>query len=429
MRFKFIITVLLCLSHISLGFIGTQICQHFVINKINKCKLKTWKEASLNEQRQVCVCKDMNVKLNFTNSTLTTISKIDGYTKFEIYLQNQKPVIFDNKFKIFDPEFFKIPITGILFLFIYLKGFDVNFFENKSKRINYAPNIYIYDSYLAFYSNERHLKTCIGFPLKPRTLFQVFKSSTIKFYSNKFKPICPLAFANSRIYVFLFLRLVNTFYKTSIPTFLDLPENITQISTEITSIAYIGLGGVYLNRRIISPHVFNLTKRFHFSLKLSGIEKGLFKSFRQTKSISINRKYWRNLFHKGIEWIYDLNSHVRVDLNNSAEIREYFENDTYLNIHCLKTAEGRTDKLKEIDIFPDKDFCIYAKFPFEQMIFVIFDELHDNFTYKSCTFIWLVHPKQFLNETLNSRHNRFSKFKVNLEKYFQLFDDCDFYQR
>lgn len=200
--------------------------------------------------------------------------------------------------------------------------------------------------------------------------------------------------------------MVNTFHKKSIPTFLDLPENITNIYAYIIYIAFIGYGGININHQIINSYVFNLTEKFLFLMKITGIEKGVFKSFKMMTSVSLVQRYWKNLFHKGIDWTYDLNSNVYVDLNNSALIHEYFVNDSLVTIFSSNTFEEITEDLEKYDILPDKNFCIYAKFPFEQMIFMSFGEIAYNYDKVTCTLLWMFYPKHLLNEKKKYPGNR-----------------------
>ena len=167
---------------------------------------------------------------------------------FNIYFKNKKPIILDKKLDIFDQKFFNISIYLRNFYFSNLKGFEVNSQYNESiilfPESNSHFSFYFYDSSLAFYSNGRRLKTCLDFPSnQPRSLFQMFKSSRLSasydvyFNDRKYRPICPLAFSNTQILgLFSFKMLSNTFYKTNIPTFLELSENITQINSTISSL-------------------------------------------------------------------------------------------------------------------------------------------------------------------------------------------------
>lgn len=85
---------------------------------------------------------------------------------FEVYFRNQKPFILDKKLSIFNQAFVNLSITNILLRFRYVKGFDVNSFNNSLAFFD-SVNIRFYESSLAFYSNGRLLKTCQDFPSHP----------------------------------------------------------------------------------------------------------------------------------------------------------------------------------------------------------------------------------------------------------------------
>jgi hypothetical protein len=41
------------------------------------------------------------------------------------------------------------------------------------------------------------------------------------------------------------------------------------------------------------------------------------------------------------------------------------------------------------DYFPDEDFCLYAKFPFQQLIFMFFFSIPTKTDHCSCTYLWM----------------------------------------
>ena len=71
----------------SLVLTETQICQHLVINKSNKCKQKFYTENR--KKLSTCVCRDMNVELTYSNSIWQTLSNLKNSSlSFDIYLKN-----------------------------------------------------------------------------------------------------------------------------------------------------------------------------------------------------------------------------------------------------------------------------------------------------------------------------------------------------
>lgn len=415
--------------HISSINTTIDICQHFIINKTNnKCKLKSFTLRHF--KTSTCICSDLiNTRISFTNSTLKNLSNLkDRNWQFTIYYRIKKRIILDKKqLENFNQDFINIPKIPKKFLFRYIKGFDVNSSFNTPISLNSDSYFYFYESSLVFYSNGRPLKTCQDFRQQPKSIFQMLITNNpssdyvIQFQGIKYQPVCPLAFSNTLFSGNLNLfSLCNTFYKTNIPTFLDLPNNITQINSSIKSLYLSGYGGISLSRRIINPHVFNRTIFFYFYTEISGIEKSLFKSFRYLKTIFMNFDLWKKLYRNEIDWMYDLNANVRVDFNDSAMIRRFFSNGSFLTIWCTPSYRDILDTVKPY--IPDEDFCVYGKFPFEQMVFWFFENSIINATKVSCAFVWLVQPrKNLLNNIYYTR--------PVLEIYRRIYDVCDFKQR
>lgn len=411
-------------TNFELYFLDSQVCQHFVVNKYNKCKLKSHNQNYF--IKEMCVCKG-NINLIWSNSTLQTLSKLKtspySYFYFKIYFKNKKPFIIDKNFKFYNQKFFNISIFGKYISyevnFQNVKGFDVNLFNENFNQNFAAITFYFYDLSFAFFSNGRILKTCKNFPLQTKSFFQVFKGSNIYQSHVKFKPVCPLAFVNINIQSLRLSYLINTFYKTNIPIFLDLPKEINEINSNIESIEIFGYGGISLNSRIINRHIFNLTSMFTFYSEITSIENGLFKPLKNTRYIQFISKYWRKLFHKGIHWIYDLNSHIRVNIDDSEMIKKHFNEGTNVNIISSLTPNDYVERFFP-NFLPDEDFCIYVKFPFEQMI-VVYIDIPSTYNMTSCTFAWLTHPKQF---SYFSMYN-----KENLKLYIEIFEKCDFNQK
>lgn len=391
-------------------------CQFLIKNDYKKCKIRS----------HSCVCSATKVEPVLTNSSLQILKNLSNNKNnlllFNIYFKNRKPIIIDKKLPIFDQAFFNIPFTLRSFTFRFVKGFDVNFFD-KPFIINSSLPLNFYDSSLSFFSNGRQLRTCLDFPTQPRSIFQMFKGFylTTRFYHNKYKPLCPLAFANTQARIsFEFFQLTSTFYRKNIPTFLDYSKNITNLNSDIYRLYFSGFGELTLTRRIINSHVFSNTKDVTFFIAITGIEQGLFKPLRNLKNIYFPMESWRKLAHKGIEWTYDLNSDIKVDLNDTALIQEYLKNGSSVNIGLTRASNNdiRTQIYRPPKAIPDKDFCIYAKFPFEQLVYWSFQEINHNVSQISCTQVWLIHPQIPRTD-----------FQSLFKKYIDIFNKCDFNKR
>lgn len=109
MKFDILIFLIISVFNISVIFSVKRkypgVCEHFVINKNSKCKLKTF--SNNNIIKNICVCRDMNVKPVWTNSTLQTLESFHNpRLPFNIYFKLKKPLILNKKQPIFDQSFF-----------------------------------------------------------------------------------------------------------------------------------------------------------------------------------------------------------------------------------------------------------------------------------------------------------------------------------
>lgn len=216
MNFCFKILVINFLLHIScVNSTQRQICQHFTMTKSNKCKLETYFEKA--SKLQKCICRGINVKLTWTNSTLQLLENMtrsNDYSTFALQFKNKNPIIIDNKLPIFNQDFFNIFINAKGFIFENVKGFEVNSFT-KLLTFNYKTgfNLFVfYDSNFLFFSNGQLINSCKEFPVQTRSFFQNFKSNLrVAFYNNNYKPVCSLAFSNTDIQILIFGRLSKSF--------------------------------------------------------------------------------------------------------------------------------------------------------------------------------------------------------------------------
>ena len=197
---------------------------------------------------------------------------------------------------------------------------------------------------------------------------------------------------------------------------------------------------VKLNSRIFDRHVFNRTENFFLAIDISEIPKGTFLPFHHLKHITISLKNWQKLMHKGIDWIYDLNSHLSVNLSDSSLIQQYAENCSLVIIHAFRSNREHLEGVKnsrEKEVFPDEDFCIYSKFPFEQMIFIFFHEFLHTGMQTSCTYAWLSQYYPAFQENfykcyyddLKSFWYSDPNLVMNVNEFEQITTKCNFNQR
>lgn len=413
--------------------------------KINdkKCKEKSIK--LLTEKITTYFCRDLEVNLTF--SPLNLDSDINSWYLY-IYFKLRKPSILDYKFQV--RNFYQLNSRiNLYFNFRHVIGYDIQSFSNQSIDLpsHNQKTFSFYESTLAFYSKGKLIKTCHNFTSSPKSLFQTFSDSSglsftnVLFYRVKFKPICPLAFSASQIFKLSFSQLIDTFYKTNLPRFNRLLPEQDELSDMskypyVFSLELILCEKVKINSDIINPFLFRFTQMVDLSGEIESIEIGTFKKLKFLSKISIGIGIWRKLFHKGIDWIKDFNSESKFNLSDS-KIKAKLEN-LFLSFVCV-TIENPAKETESIiqnseikRIFPNKDFCVYANFPFEQLVFVQIINKIENVTQITCTFAWLIqfypiYPRNlFDNYFLYDYFNMTESFIPGIK---QLMNKCNFPQR
>lgn len=329
--------------------------------------------------------------ISISNSTLVEIKECK-IKYIDLSFRLSKPTTLGQKFDIAYMSSFINP-KSLTIRFIDIKGFDVRVYESqKTGQFQLAfTNFYFYESKLAFYTNNTLLKSCANFPAQARTIFheKYFGTKGLIFSNPKFSsnPICPLAFRNLKFDQIKFEKAIDTFYKSNMFRFADdLPSEITDINSTVNILDFEDCEKIKLSARVINSLVFTRVNCFIFIGEVFSIEVGTLKPMRNLRLIDFVDRFWRKLFHRGIHWTFDLNSHMRVDLNNMSTIRGVFQNKSRVFLKADPPIEQKALKVDEL--FPDEDFCIYAKFPFEQMVFLDKKDWLFNSSKLTCTFIW-----------------------------------------
>lgn len=408
----------------------TEICHVFLKNK---CKIN--KFTFLHAKTYSCECSDLNVNLTLSNSSYQIIKKAQ-FWDIRIFFKLKKPSIIDKKLQLFNQVNFNISsLSASSYSFLYVKGFDIDSFDTIS---NSQTNdiFYFYESTLRFYKNGQLLKSCTDFPLRPRSIFQAFNSFASRYFHfiiPKLIPICPISFSNVRITELNVFGLINTYYKRNILTFLDMSKEITNINSQISSVKLFGIK-VQLNRQIINEYVFNQTFQISLGGEFTAIEMGTFKSMKNLRILKLEAQLCRMLFQRGIKWMLDLNPNVKIDFNSVEKLDEPFYTNSWVMINVIDDIYAEIRRYQKLDrhlarrVFPDEDFCVYEKFPFEHLIVVFGFELLKNGSQMTCTYAWLVqyYPKFPAYFYLQY----FSFFmKINTAEIKELVKNCDFVNR
>lgn len=320
-------------------------------------------------------------------------------------LENHNQIDFSGLFK-----FTKlIQSNYITFYFRYINGFHVNFYKNFSipkYQKKTSASIKIYESKFYFFLNGKRLDSCALLKqanYSERWVFQTFEIHGLHIISPRFKyDICPWLFSHLNAYKLYVGNLVNTFYKKNVLRFSnDYQEESsrTKLITSFSNIILEHLVDIDINSTILHPLVFGHVRVIELYGEVRSIQVGLFKSFKTLRTIRFRISCARRLFHRGIEWINELNARTHVELNNQKALRDYFKQFfRHFEINLGRMQYSMNVKLfyweKESSVsyvFPDEDFCLYRNFPFDRLIVFTFDEKYDfNGIHKyTCTYVWL----------------------------------------
>ena len=226
-----------------------------------------------------------------------------------------------------------------------------------------------------------------------------------------------------------FSGIQNTFYKSNFPRFQ--PINGSNTKTYLFNLLeLINAQNIELNSVILNDFLFSNLR----SLKLFGdivsIEKGLFKSFKKLKQIALDLLSIRKLIQRQNDWLFDLNSDINVDIYNYSLESPFIKNDTCVGIYIFFYYEqGLNVKNMDLnDYLPDEDFCIYAKIPIQQLIFITFNLYYIEDEYTSCIYLWMIRNQQILFDFCQ-KYRILNLFEINEILNITKFDECNFNKR
>ena len=438
----------------------------------NGCELKSY-YCQENPNKTKChlyVCNRIDANFQFDQTEMELIRNCSSNNPEvkealnNVYFQLSKQSIIDDSFDLLNNDLFltslnpdnkkntetasfveNIENIDNKLTFRYVKGFDIGKFKHR----NVSIRIDFHYSKLDFYLNKsliRSYKDLINNDEDEnnRYLFNAFNDLNpekdnvalidARFYNCEYKnEISPLAIFLLQINYLKFNGIQNTFYRRNFPIFQPLSRIDLNISEEdfrssaIFNLDLVNMQNIELNSAIFSELLFSKI----FSLRLFGdivsIEKGLFKPFKYLKTIYLDIFSIRKLMNRGIDWLFDFNPGIKVNIINSSIENSNFYND------CVKIIgnfyyEKRIVEIVEFNSyehFPDEDFCLYTKFPFNQLVLMLLGDFRSY--YHSCTFLWIVQ-----NTRLVSRfcHDDNIDEIIKLQKIStKQIKECDFKQR
>ncbi|CAF1018371.1 unnamed protein product [Brachionus calyciflorus] len=248
-------------------------------------------------------------------------------------------------------------------------GFEENVFNGFEIDFRMISQIYFVDSHLFMSNNSK----CI---FKNKTYLASIPSITF-IQRIKYTKICPNLFSNLDMYTLEFHNLADTFIYKNMLKFLSL-----KVESTIRELKFMKCENLVLDSSVFHQGLFSQVESIDLDGKIKSIQRDLFENMTNLKYIRLNYYFARNLFHQGFEWIKSINK----DLN-------ILENKT--NLSRLIAIEIAFCEKYECDLghkklFPEEDFCLYTKFPFNQLTLLIAGNMiEDNSNIETCTFNYL----------------------------------------
>lgn len=367
----------------------------------NGCKLKTFISAfSRPLPTNSYICHNLNFK--FKPDELVALRNCTFY-QLLIYFRLGKAAILDDSLDIGSVvTFLDTSSQNNAVAFNNLKGFAIDAF----KYTDFFATLVFYDSRFEFYSNGIRIDSCDQLNLNRSNMSSIFqvlsKHSSFVFKKCTFKHrVCPLVFTNFTASGLTIENFIDTIYKRNILTFTNISDSITEINSMIVELRMDNFEIRQLDSRLLNRLAFKNINCLYLYGKLNSILTGLFRSFTQLRRIVLYDSIIRQFFHNGIDWMFDLNFDLNIDVRNATQMKKVFQM-RFIRItftHVIQVGRKFSDDtITSLNLFPNEDFCLYTRFPFNQLIVLFFDNQYED---RTCTYIWIVQYYSNYNESVD----------------------------
>jgi hypothetical protein len=288
-----------------------------------------------------------------------------------------------------------------------LLGIDLNFLKDANFSTPFQKILLLTFSgfKLNFYFNENVIDYCDRnlATLVDRPLFSTNKLRFVGFaltYSSK--KICPYIFQNANIEILQFHGLSNNLLTPNYLKFDNTQDNFN------SSIERVDLYSDFyrIDNQLINKNLFSKTQVFSFSGRILSIENQFFKSFDSLSFLLLRIFRMKTFFHTiPIDWMNSINSNLSV--RNLSQITPDFIHKKTIKIR-LEEKFISIDREKELYIYSDEDFCLFKEFPFDHLIYLIFDSF--NIKKCSCTILYLIKDTNYYLGNLGSEDGSLATF-------------------
>ena len=370
-------------------------------NEKCKSKITQYLTYDINDNKYVISNFD-----KFTDLTLNCSERYNVSGKLNII--PNKPIIIDRNFQMAE-LFDKKTINSIFYLFMYnFDGININTDCIQDNRDSLSDLIFIYIfSKLDLYNNNNNLITesqC------NKSLFEKksrFFSNLNKIFFNYVKypeSICPYVFLNSQIGFIYFVDITNSFLYKNLLNFIDGNFTITDFSNTKIRTLLLDMKYESLTTKILSKYAFKKILRIIISGVLNNIQTDLFLYFNNLKYLDLRLENFKDFFHRGNKWMECMNMDIKNYIKNKFNLKHSF---------IIRFKFKKTSLMNQIYEYPDEDFCLFEKFPHDNLVIPFFSPGKQ--IKCSCTVLWLIQYYSYY-------------FDVNYSPYYYDNSNVDIYE-
>ncbi|CAF1107330.1 unnamed protein product, partial [Brachionus calyciflorus] len=382
--------------------------------------------------------------LELVNNSCT--KKITSLNRFII--SNQNLLKTKNELKsLLDYNLNKLTNSEPYIALLHINGFQIEQetifnFSNRPKQVN----LIIGYSDFKFYFNNNLVKSCsqlVNFTTSSFMNQLSYSVLKIERSLNTLK-LCPLIFENTFINVLSVSYFFETFYLKKNLNFESIDSTIgNNLNISIKRLDLSHVFNLNLNENLMNKYIFKELNTLIIAGDINSIQIDIFKHFTKLKYLVFDGQNFRNLIHKtGIDWIKSLNYNLtKINRHNYSLIYENEEKIIYINLkyvffdYTFNYYDNDLIPLYNVNkTFPDEDFCLYIKFPFDQIVHLAISE-HEygkaDDPYVSCTAFWLTYRLNMYFLYTDSIQNSKNNFE-SLKKQSGIYDSikkCEFEKR
>jgi hypothetical protein len=400
MHFSFLISILILINRISLNQ-----CLSYDCSKLNQ---------SISSQT-----------FDANNSTITTLN-LNQFSRFAdlklecnqtfnfeiiIQLNPTSPAILDSSLSLAG---LKLARVDYFLYFSNIIGIDVE--TNPKFGLSYNPNfnfmtMFSFSELQLFIKRQKldNADACLSlFSNSPQLLSnnyftrieQLFFEENIVYRSK----LCPLLFNNTLMVGFYAAEIANSFINKNILEFFHVNESLgSTIKAKSVHSLQLGINYETITSRLVNKYVFKEMNRLEIVGLIYDIEADLFKSFDFVSRVYLHVFRIGRFFRNGNRWLEHLGFNLPVyDLKKLGGNTEVNVLVTFYNFYATRV-------LIEVYEYPDEDFCLFARFPHEKLVYplIYLDEKLNC----SCTLLFLIqYSSLYLDQVI--------MFKVNYGKTF-----------